>query len=150
MSKEIVGRYISAFSSLPCQRPHSPLLPSLLSLSADQSYFSLCSTPSKTFIFLSCSFWLQLSHLFPPCLYINFTETKKQGPQGWLDVIGRRGTSMRGEQMQRAVASHMLYKKDVENWSHWLYFMEEPSFPPSNLQQKLLSEENAEKKNYWY
>lgn len=44
----------------------------------------------------------------------------------------------------------MLYEKDVENWSNWLYFMEEPSFPPSNLQQKLLSEENAEKNFYWH
>lgn len=136
---------------LPCHGSGlSPLLPSLLSLTADQSHFSLCSTPSKTFIFLSRSFSLQLSHLLPPCCYINFTETKKQGPQGWLDVKGRRGASMRGEQMQRVVSSHMLYEKDVENWSNWLYFMEEPSFPPSNLQQKLLSEENAEKNFYWH
>lgn len=149
-SKGIVGRCISDFSSLPWQWPQSPLLPSLLSLTADQSHFSLCSTPSKTFVFLSRSFSLQLSHLLPPCCYINFTETKKQGPQGWLDVKGRRGASMRGEQMQRVVSSHMLYEKDVENWSNWLYFMEEPSFPPSNLQQKLLSEENAEKNFYWH
>lgn len=109
---------------LPCQGSDLALVSFLLSLTADRSHFSLCSTPPKTSLFLS--HWLSL-HLSHHCLYKKFIVTKKQRPQGWLEVIWRRGTDPRGELMQGAVSSHVLYEKHMENRSHCLLWRDPAS-----------------------
>lgn len=109
---------------LPCQHSDFALLSFLLSLTADRSHFLLCSTPPKTPLFLSHSLSLHLSH---PCLYKNFIVTKQQRSQGWLEVMCRRGTDPRGELMQGAASSHVLYEKHMENRSHCLLWRDPTS-----------------------
>lgn len=121
MMSKAIGRTKTHFSSfLPYHGSDLALLFSLLS-----SHWRQITPVSRFvphhpnhFFFSATRFPFTLATSFPHCLYVNFTVTKKQGPQSWLEVIWRRGTDPRGEQAQGAVSSHVLYEKDVENTSH--------------------------------
>lgn len=120
MSKTIVGTKTHFSFYLPCHgsdlTPFSSLLSSPWLQIIPISHF-VQHHPNQ-FFFSATHFPFTLATGFPHCLHINFIVTKKQGPQGWLEVIWRRGTDPRWEQVQQAISSHMLYEKDVENSSH--------------------------------
>lgn len=96
--------------------------------------------PHQPKIFLSHLFPLYYSHWFPSLPLHKFCCDKKQESQSGLQVIWRGGTDTSGDQTQGPVSSHMFCRKYKS-----LSFMEGPSFPLRNLQQKLLSEEKREK-----
>lgn len=131
------------FLTLPRQRPPSALLPSLLSLTADHSCFSLCSTPPKTFLSLSHSFSLHLGHRLPLPPLHKFYCVKEAGiTRLTWSYMEESNRPKRGTDTRSCIFTHALWKGCGKQKS--LSFMEGPSFPPSKL-QKLLSEEKPEK-----
>lgn len=121
--------------TLSQQWPHSAFFFSLHSMTL---FLTLFHT-SQIFFSATC-FPFTVATGFPHCFYINFVLIKKQESQSGLQVIWRGGTDTSGDQTQGPVSSHMFCGKYKS-----LSFMEGPSFPLRNLQQKLLSEEKREK-----
>lgn len=120
------------FLTLSQQWPHSAFLPSLISVTL--LFLTLFHT-SQTF-FLSHLFPIYCSHWFPSLPLHKFCCDEKQKPQSGLQGTWRGGTDTSGDQTQGPVSSNMFCGKFKS-----LSFIEAPSFPPRNLQQKLLSEE---------
>lgn len=123
---------------LPCHRSDITLLSSILSshwLQITPISPLVPHHPAHLLFSATCSpFSTAICFLL---LLNKFYSDKAAGTTGWP------GVTRRVEQAQEnSIFTHALWKWSGELKS--LHFMEEPSFPPSNLQQKLLSEENVE------